>query len=520
MNKNLHLIPKRGEVKALDILTVLFIDFYKSGHIRQYPDDLEWVYSNFTPRRSLRNDDTIGIVWFGLQAFIMDFLMREFDEHFFNKSREEVARLYQRRMNNALGPGMNIDHILALHGLGYLPILIKALPEGTIVPYGVPALTIQSTHDNFGWVTNSLETILSSEIWHPCTSATTAHGYRVTFDEYAKLTGSSLDFVPWQLHDFSFRGMPGRYAAMASGAGHLLSSTGTDTCPSIDWLEHFYAANSDKEMVGGSVAATEHAVTSVGIATIGELAFIKRLITEKYPTGCISLVSDTMDLWEVLTVYWPALKDEIMARDGKVVARPDSGEPENILCGDPNAPEGSPKWFGVIRLLWNTFGGTITSTGHKLLDSHVGAIYGESITRKRQRNILQRLHEMGFASGNVVFGIGSFSYQYVTRDTDGSAIKATACKTKSNGFVEIFKDPVTDREDGKPGFKKSARGLLRVDSDNGVPVFRQRVSFEEEAGGYLEPVFKNSEMLRFQTLGDIRGILANGGKLALDLTDK
>ena len=203
----------------------------------------------------------------------------------------------------------------------------------------------------------------------------------------------------------------------------------------------------------------------------------------------------------------PALKEEILARqpdalgNAKIVIRPDSGNPIDILCGDELAPEGSPARTGVVQLLWNTFGGTCTSTGHRLLHPCVGTIYGDSINHERQEAILQRLHAQGFASANVVLGLGSYTYQYVTRDTDGWAMKATAGRVAGR-FVEIFKDPVTDT-----GFKKSACGLLRVDRVDGQLVLRQRVTEQEERGGELQPVFLDGELLRRHTLSEIRARL-------------
>jgi nicotinamide phosphoribosyltransferase len=194
-------------------------------------------------------------------------------------------------------------------------------------------------------------------------------------------------------------------AACMSRAGHLLSFTGTDTIPAIDWLEKYYNADSDKEMIGGSVPATEHSVQCAG-GKEDEQETYRRLITEVYPKGIVSVVSDTWDFWNVVTVILPNLKKEIMARDGKLVIRPDSGDPVKIIVGDPEAVDGSPEHKGLIRCLWDTFGGTLSPTGFKMLDPHIGAIYGDSITLDRQWKILSGLAKKGFASSNVVLGIG------------------------------------------------------------------------------------------------------------------
>ena len=230
-----------------------------------------------------------------------------------------------------------------------------------------------------------------------------------------------------------------------------------------------------------------------------EKAVLKNLITKVYPKGIFSYVSDTYDFWRVVTEILPSLKDEIMARDGKVVIRPDSGCPIKIICGDQDAPVGSPEYKGLIQCLWDTFGGTINENGFKVLDSHIGAIYGDSITIERAEKILTRLADEGhFASDNIVFGIGSFTYQYVTRDTHCFAVKATMGIVNGEPRA-IFKDPKTDT-----GMKKSAKGLLHVTED---------LELVDDVSGYLEErgalrtVFKNGVMHNRTTLQEIRSLL-------------
>lgn len=257
--------------------------------------------------------------------------------------------------------------------------------------------------------------------------------------------------------------------------------------------------------------------------TIAEYVVIKRLITEVYPNGIVSLVGDSFNLWEVLVEILPRLKNKILARDGKLVIRPDSGDPVDILCGKIHKNGGMiyyttdgkdtmstnrsenilpyedlPENKGVIELLWDTFGGTINEKGYKVLDPHIGAIYGDSITLSRAQQICQRLMEKGFCSTNVVFGIGSYTYQYNTRDTFGFAMKATWCQV-SGVAHNIFKDPITD-----DGTKKSAKGLVRVDLVNGEYVLTDQCTPEQEAGGCLETIFENGKMVKLTTLREIR----------------
>lgn len=478
---------------------LMLIDFYKADHRRQYPEGTELVYSNFTPRKS-RQEGNDKLVFFGLQYFVKEYLIKQWNEGFFNVPKEKVITDYKRRMDNALGKdSIPIEHIAELHDLGYLPLIVKGLPEGTIVSSKIPVVTVYNTVPKFFWLTNYLESLMSAILWKPSTSATTAFQYRKVFNEFAHNTvgDKDIDFVYWQGHDFSFRGMSGIEDACMSAAGHLLSFYGTDTVPAIDFHEAYYNANSDSELVGGSVPATEHSVMCMGTKD-NEIATFERLIEKIYPAGIVSIVSDTWDFWKVITEFLPQLKTKILARNGKVVIRPDSGDPVKIIVGDKNATPGSPEYKGAIECMWEVFGGTTTDKGYKLLDSHISLIYGDSITLQRQQAILNGLKEKGFCSFNVVLGIGSYTYEYVTRDTYGFAMKATYGEV--NGEARnIFKDPKTD-----DGTKKSAKGLMQVTEVNGTLVMKDQCTWEEEKKGLLQTVFENGKIVNEQSLSEIR----------------
>ncbi|MCU4578839.1 nicotinate phosphoribosyltransferase [Acinetobacter courvalinii] len=481
------------------------IDFYKADHRRQYPVGTEYVYANFTPRSSrlakMLPDFDDKIVFFGLQGFIKHFLIETWSEGFFNQPKAKVVAAYQRRMDNALGEGaVPVEHIEALHDLGYLPLKIKALPEGSRVNIKVPVLTIINTDPNFFWLTNYIETVLSAELWKSCTTASIAYEYKRLLTQYAEKTGAPLDFVPVQGHDFSSRGMSGIYDAAQSGVGHLTSFIGTDSVASIDYAEEYYNATG---VVGVSVPATEHSVMCMG-SEESEIETFRRLICELYPAGVVSIVSDTWDFWRVITEFSVELKTEILKRQpnalglAKVVFRPDSGDPVKIICGDPDAERDSPAYKGAMQCLWEIFGGTETAQGYKVLNERVGLIYGDSITLERAQNILNGLQAKGFASNNLVFGIGSYTYNYLTRDSFGFAVKATWGQVNGVGR-ELFKDPVTDS-----GVKKSAKGLLRVEqTENGFELFDQQ-NFEQENMGALQTVFENGQLLRECSLDQIR----------------
>jgi nicotinamide phosphoribosyltransferase len=471
------------------------IDGYKLDHRRQYGSGVTAVYSNWTPRGSRVAEDR-GIIFFGLQYFLLDFLGNEWGK-FFASPIEQVTKEYEDLVNSYLGPNsIGTEHIEALHNLGYLPLRFKAFPEGCFVPLRVPAMTVENTHPDFFWLTNYIETILSCYLWGPCTSATTAFAFRKILEQYARLTGSPEEFVDWQGHDFSFRGMMGPQAAAMSGAGHLVFFTGTDTIPALRFVSKYYGQKlPDNYLIGGSVAATEHSVMSAGGHLNEGETFAKLL--DLYPSGIVSVVSDTWDLWKVLTEILPKLKNKILAREGKLVIRPDSGDPVKIICGDPSALDENAR-KGVVQILWDTFGGTITSTGHKLLDPHIGAIYGDSINRERLAAILEGLSKNGFASANMVFGVGSYTYQYVTRDTYGFAMKATWAE-KDGAGCDLWKKPITDS-----GEKFSAKGRLAVlENDFMEPVVVSCATPEQEKNSLLQTVWENGILLQcdnFQTI--------------------
>ena len=482
------------------------IDFYKADHRRQYPERTTLVYSNLTPRSDKLSpipahlyDGTV--VSFGLQFFIKDFLIDTWNDGFFTKPKAEVVAAYKRRMDTSLGAGaIPIDHIEALHDLGYLPICIKALPEGTRSPIKVPVLVIYNTHPDFFWLTNYLETVLSCYLWKPMTSATIAAHYRTLLERYAEETGADKGFIPFQGHDFSFRGLSGVVDAALSGAAHLTSFVGTDTVAAIDLVEDFYNGDAEQELIGCSVPATEHSVMCMG-SFEGELDTFHRLITQLYPAGIVSIVSDTWDFWKVITEFTVTLKPEILAREGKLVFRPDSGDPVKIICGDPVAEAGTPEFKGAVECLWGIFGGTTTDKGFKVLDAHVGLIYGDSITLTRAEAILTGLKAKGFASSNVVFGIGSYTYQYVTRDSFGFAVKSTYGEVNGVGR-EIYKDPKTDN-----GIKKSARGLLHVAKMGGVLTLSDQQGAIDVEGCSMREVFRDGKLLVDDTIADIRNRL-------------
>jgi nicotinamide phosphoribosyltransferase len=508
-------------------------DFYKTGHPFQYPKLTQEIYQNMTPRSnrllSYHGLDNKHVVFWGLQMVIMNYLINTWDEEFFQKPKEWVLGRIKRRMDRALGEGVvTVDHFAQLHDLGYLPIKIKALPEGSLVPYKVPMFTIRNTLDEFFWLPGYLETAISAELWKICTTATTAYEFRKLLNSYVELTGAPKEGAAFQLHDFSARGMSGLIDGAMCGTGHLLSSAGSDTILAYDLVEEFYGANADVEFIGGGVPATEHCVMCAGIATTDELETYRRLLTETYPKGIVSIVSDTNDYWDVITRIVPTLKPEIMARQkdalgfARLVVRPDSGNPIHIVAGYlpheySRRPGDAKDTFvckatgntlteaeikGTYECLYDTFGGTVNAKGFIDLDEHIGVIYGDSITYDTAQEIYQRLAQKKFSISNLVLGIGSFTYNYVTRDTHGFAIKATH-GIFGGEFKVMKKDPKTDINQ----VKKSAEGFLRIEMVDGEYKLFDNQSTIQEEEGELKTVFEDGKLVGFTTLADARARL-------------
>ena len=504
-------------------------DSYKLGHRNMYPKGTELVFSNMTARSDRLFKDMVPprfydgkLVVFGIQAVVKN-MIETWKENFFDRKVDEVVAEYSRRISPFVGDNVvTEDHIRALHSRQSLPIEVHGLEDGTVAPFKIPVFVIYNTEPEFYWLTNYLETYFSNEFWKASTSATIARYYRKIVEHWASVTGTPKEFCDWQVHDFSCRGMSGMMDAASTGSGHLTQFTGTDTLVAVDFLEHFYDCTD--EFIGGSVPASEHSVMTMG-GPEGELELFRRLITKEYPKGIVSLVSDSYDFWKVITEYATVLKDDILSRgedafgNAKVVFRPDSGDPVRIICGyDEDEIQRhddgrisvvdssfSTQWLtelevkGAVACLWDVFGGTLTTTNHKQLDSHVGLIYGDSITMNRANEILERLERKGFASGNVVFGVGSYTYNYLTRDTLGFAVKATYGIVDGVGR-KIFKAPKTDN-----GSKHSARGCVTVCKDaSGELVLRSDMSFEEYLSTESEYISYTSDTERNQKFGDVR----------------
>jgi len=482
---------------------LLMTDGYKTSHHKMYPAGTTLVYSNFTPRNvKYMPEQAKQIIVFGTQ-YTIKYIYDLYNDQFFKRPKAEVCGEAKKYLSSYLNCDYDVSHFEALHDLQYLPIAVKSLKEGSIIDAKIPILTFYNTLPEFYWLPNFLETLISSLLWKPLHSASLAYGYKKLLLDAAKNTDEkNIGFVDFQGHDFSSRGMQHPEAAVSSSLGFLTSFKGTDTIPALEAAAYYY----NEKDVAFSVPASEHAVMTA-YGREDEIQGFKRLM-EQYPTGILSVVSDSFDLWKVCTEFVTTLKQQILARDGKLVIRPDSGDPVDIICGtsEPYGKyegrwEDAPAAKGVIELLWNVFGGTVNEQGYKVLDPHIGAIYGDSITLERAQQICIRLKAKGFASTNIVLGVGSYSMGYATRDNQGGAVKATYCEVNGIGR-EIFKDPITD-----DGTKKSAKGLMKVVLENNTYKLIDQVSWTEEQTGELHEVFRNGKLIVNETLSEIRNRL-------------
>jgi nicotinamide phosphoribosyltransferase len=600
----------------MKLFAAFLSDGYKLGHPDMYAEGTEVVSSNLTPRsdsiyrRSCTKYYDGKLVVIGHQGAIAEIV--EMWDDFFEMDKGIALARFKLLCDSYFGyPVITTDRLAKLHDLGYLPLEIRTLKEGTKVNMGIPVLTIRNTVDHAFWLVNFLETVISNLTWKPSTTATIAAEYRAMLTDYAIRTGTPLEVVNIQSHCFADRGMSGFEDAARSGFGHVGSFLGSDSLGTVLYAQQYYRAG---DFVACSVPATEHAVSTSNILRIeqelydgvyefsndeqfdifnkmsnakeddrliAEIMFMYELML-KFPVGILSYVADSFDFYGLISRGLPYLKDVIMRRQsngvtpGRLVIRPDSGDPVEVLCGVKihdiphtfveldeqsddatdsivdigseyaNKVEGGDElsfygrtsdgvivviegecyhsryynskdldgWYareidlsveqkGAVEVLMEIFGYTETSTGHKLLDDHIGLIYGDSITTNRCQTILERLFDKGYASGNAMFGVGSYTYQCVTRDTFGFAVKATY--TKVNGKdIAIFKDPKTDSK------KKSAKGLLYVGkNDLGDYVLTDNVTreIEEHSSNELKIRFKDGSFYNQTSLDEIRAKL-------------
>ena len=455
---------------------LLATDVYKMGHMEQYAPNCNKVYSYLTSRSDKVFDKT---VFFGLQYYLKEYLSvkltQEMGEEFLD---------YRRRILGSNSEKVE-SQIRDLCKLGYFPLKIKAVEEGTVMPVKNVLMTITNTDPKFYWVVGFVESLIL-KLWYSITVASCCYKYRSLVEKaFEDTVSEDLMFLKdFTVHDFGYRGDSSEESAAISGAAHLLSFCGSDTVVALPFVDSYY--NADKNsLLMASVPASEHSVMC-SFGRENEFDAFENMLS-LYPSGIVSIVSDTFNVYRVLTEFAQKLKPAILARDGKVVFRPDSGNPEYIICGDPNAPEGSDEWKGAIRLLDEMFGSSVNAKGYKVLNPKVGLIYGDGMYLERYQRTLDKLKEMGYAACNLVIGVGGILRNH-SRDTLGFAIKATYVEV-SGEKREIEKDPITDSK------KKSHKGLLCLTlGDNMEYITIDQCTEEEEQKGLLRLVFENGQI--------------------------
>lgn len=641
---------------------ILMSDYYKQAHAEQYPEGITKLISYATARMTRMPKEMLGdkLTVFGIQAYVKDFLIERFNETFFNVPLEEAMAEYEMIIGDTFPiQYVNTGKFEALHKLGYLPVEVGCLPEGTRVPIRsafelpegqcqIPFMYIVNTHPDFPWVTEFLESVTSSEVWYPMAIANQAYYYRQIVNKWYGVTGVADEARKSAISEFGFRGGKSSDAAIKASSAFLTSFNKTATIPAIKYM-HDYYGDPVKE-IGGGMISTEHSVMcsnfavdmqelkekaimvkpcdrawdlkvgdiyyiqgdnkykvvvpfnckedydcgyvvtnehgvvdtvkngTLGVRVINvEGTFLKKLFSQLYPTGNVSVVMDTYDYWTNLQNCGKGeLKDIIMNRPGTVFFRGDSGDPVDIICGhvvfgDVTVLDKFDKLFsgeltdkdrgrlinklgkdicvenkdtgeyftyhiemngssklvskltevevlGTVGLLAEMFGYTVNEAGYKVLDSHVRAIYGDSITPNRAEQMYRRLAEKGFAANNVALGAGSFSTQCAetpdgrllpfTRDSYGIAVKCCYVEDKDENTYEVFKNPKTDT--GK--FKKSQRGMIWVGLDeNGEIIAKDGFTTKDiPDNNMLKPIFRDGKMVNETTLHDIRERLHNG----------
>lgn len=582
-------------------------DGYKISHKLMLAPGTTKEYWTWIPRNFKYMPKGIKKIMSGGQQLTWRYIHSNFQELFFNQPIH-VAKKFGEDMSKYIMMEYNSKHFEELHSLGYLPIEIQSLPEGIFTKNNIPHMTGINTVDGYAWLGLFLETLVSKLSWQLPTIATIANKFKENAVEYVKKTDSeNMWLADYMCHDFHSRG-GNPFTSIAAGLGHAFSNKGSDTLNVIEASRYYYDVPDD-EMCVNSVNASEHSVTCTGIfyyqdklkrgllndkikeyysfsapcegnidnpdyLAISEWLNLADWL-KKFPKGILSIVSDTFDLWKLITFILPRLKDQILARDGKLVIRPDSGNPVDIICGrnynimhlrmtdyitntpmlfskaikhkisnfdnygnnnywddnrlNPDLIEFREKYFeygengysgysleyynqikfnenfckGVVQLLYEIFGGDKTKEGYIRLNSHVGVIYGDSITLDRQVEIYKKLEKKGFAATNIIVGVGSYSYVYMTRDQAGWAAKGawfrthikTDCTCGASSYegcsecletkdYDIYKDPVTD-----DGTKKSLRGFQYV-------YYNKENQIEVESGVSMEKAFSSENLLR------------------------
>ena len=459
-----------------NILTLT--DSYKATHWKQYPKGSTKVYSYLESRGGKFNNT----MFYGLQYFIKQYLSGQV-------VTEEKIQQAKKLWDAHLGPGLFNEsgwrHILDNHN-GHLPVRIKAVPEGTVVKTGNVLVTVENTDPEVPWLTNFLESILL-QVWYPITVGTLSREVKKNLINYLKKTTSYnpeeiSGVVAFMLHDFGFRGVSSVESSGLGGSSHIINFMGTDTVPAILFAQEFY---NTENPLAFSIPASEHST----MTSWGEPFEVKAMenMLDSYPTGLVACVSDSFDIIRACRDYWgTALRDKILSRDGRLVIRPDSGDPVQTLKQ-------------IFHILWDKFGGTTNDKGFKVLDPHVRVIQGDGVNYESISEICNMMIEEGFSIENIAFGMGGALLQKVDRDTQKFAFKCSSI-TINGEEAEVRKNPIEINEKGErvQSFKKSKAGRLKLVNGQNVE------HSHDEDGDELVEVFLNGKVMKDWTFEEVR----------------
>jgi nicotinamide phosphoribosyltransferase len=449
---------------------VLATDSYKFTHWKQYPPGTEFVYSYLESRGGMFGQ----VVFFGLQYYLERYLSGVV-------VTEEDVREARRFVDQHLGPGMfNYEgwmHIVRRHG-GRLPVMIKAVAEGSVVDVSNVLMTIENTDPVCYWLPNYLETLLL-KVWYPITVGTLSRAIRRVILSALERSGDP-SLIDFKLHDFGYRGVSSEETAGIGAAAHLINFKGTDTVAGIRVLQQFYGSH---EMEGFSVPAAEHStITSWGREHEAEA--YRNMLTQ-FPGGLVAVVSDSYNVYNASEKIWgELLREQVLAREGTLVVRPDSGIPRETV-------------LKVLQILGDKFGYEMNGKGYRVLNPKVRVIQGDGVNFWTIQDMLMAINRAGWSADNITFGMGGALLQQLNRDTQKFAFK-TSNVTVNGKDLEVFKDPVEGHD------KMSKRGRLALHFSNGAWSTHRIAKGEVDADDRLEPVFWDGEVLKTQTVAQIR----------------
>jgi nicotinamide phosphoribosyltransferase len=449
---------------------ILNTDSYKPSHWIQLPKGTQTIYSYIESRGGLF-DETL---FFGLQIFLKEYLSKPITK----ENIEEAESFWP-----AHGEPFNKEgwtRILNKFG-GYLPLQIKAINEGMVIPTHNVLVSVENTHEDFAWVTSYIETSLLRAVWYPTTVATISwQAKQIMLKALNKSCDNPNSVIDFMLHDFGARGVSSDESAGIGGAAHLVNFKGSDTVTGVRYANYYYNAG----MAGFSIPAMEHqTVTTWG--QNGEADSFSNMLNVFGKKGAIiACVSDSYNLWSAVSNIWgDALKEKLIKSGARVVVRPDSGDPLTVP-------------IEVIKLLGEKFGYTVNSKGYKVLPDCVRVIQGDGITIDSIPVILQNVMDAGWSAENLAMGMGGGLLQQCNRDTQKFAMKCSAAKI-NGGWEEVFKNPITD-----PG-KRSKRGMLVVYKEDGK-IITGKKNNGHDWEDWLHEVYLDGELKNVQNFERIR----------------